>query len=345
MILTFTLFEEIGAGGLAVVRRGRRQDTGEWVALKCLHEVGNQDARHRFEREVRILESLDHSGIIKILAYNVNCERPFYAMPLMAGSLSALCGKLTWPHVRGLVHRLSHVLAYIHGRHGFHRDLKPANVLMSHSGEFFLADFGLGNVPGCTQRFTNNDCGTPGYAAPELDYLGASSASDMYSLGATLFHVITGASPGTAKSFDIRRWKSDAPQDLRDLVFTLTLPKPMDRPTAHQVFQDSQARLSANNASAARRLPSLPAPSKPALNILRKASEAVAQRAAARPAERIPALPDFLKNIAKKQRPVLGGDPPPVDMPPLPPRREKRTLLEILAGLGVIYLLVTAASA
>lgn len=225
-------------GGFADVWTALDPDSGKVVAVKVLRDFRSADARRRFEREVRILCSLRHSGIVPLLGYNLNVEQPFYVMPYMRwGCLTSWAGKLSPEHVRRVFRRLVSVLAYLHSRGTLHRDIKPDNVLVDGNGNFTVGDFGLGNDPRCTVIFTVNAVGTPGYVAPELinGWGAASQASDMYSLGATLFHLITGVHPRDAQSLDVWTIRRDVPEDLRNIVLQLSSPVPLSRPTARQL--------------------------------------------------------------------------------------------------------------
>ncbi len=238
--LNFEFRERIdgGRGGFGEVWRAIRTDTSEEVAVKVLRDATDAEARKRFEREVRILLQLDHPGIVKVIAYRLDVERPFYVMPLMKGGcLSPWAGKLHHGVVRGLLGKFADALHHIHARGGIHRDFKPDNVLIDSRGNTALADFGLGNDPRCTISMTAQAAGTPGYWAPELhEHLGrATSSSDIYSLGASIFQLLTGVHPVQASSLDPWDHNREVPEDLRNLVLLMVHRNPLRRPKAADI--------------------------------------------------------------------------------------------------------------
>lgn len=235
----YNLLEKIGDGGFADVWRAVRQDTGEEVAVKMLRDFHNPDARHRFEREVRILQGLRHRRVIRLIEANVTAPQPFYVMPLMKGGpLTRWAGQLTPQIVRGILTELADFLAYLHEQGGFHRDIKPDNLLVDAAGQFAVGDFGLGNNPRYTVKFTANAAGTWGYAAPELTRPGAqaTAAADIYSLGASLFHLLTGIHPAQFASLDPWTIRPDVPAELRNLILQMVQPDPRHRPTARWIL-------------------------------------------------------------------------------------------------------------
>jgi serine/threonine protein kinase len=226
-------------GGFGEVWRAVRRDTGDEVAVKVLRDASDLDARRRFEREVRMLLQLEHPGIMKLLGYRLDIERPFYVMPLMKGGcLTSWAGKLEHGLVRGLLRKFADALHHIHQRGGIHRDFKPDNVLVDSRGNAALADFGLGNDPRCTVSLTAHAAGTPGYWAPELhEHSGmATSASDIYSLGASIFQLLTGVHPAQATSLDPWAYNREVPEDLRNLVLRMVQRNPLRRPRAAEIM-------------------------------------------------------------------------------------------------------------
>lgn len=240
-MITYRLMERIdgGRGGFADVYRAVSSDTGREVAVKMLRDYQDLDARRRFQREVRILRSLRHSGIVSILDYNLELPQPFYVMPLMTGGcLTRWAGRLEPRVLRVLLLKLSSVLALLHSRGTLHRDVKPDNIFVDEKGNCAVGDFGLGNDPRCTMTFTLSNVGTPGYAAPELaeGWGAASAASDIYSLGATVFHLQTGVHPTKAGHLESWVLRRAVPPDLRRMVAWMMQRDPSKRPTATQVI-------------------------------------------------------------------------------------------------------------
>lgn len=237
----FTFVSWIARGGFGDVYRAVRKDTGGEIAVKVLREYGDPECVKRFEREIRTLMALNGKrGIVPILGYNLNAEPPFYAMPLMkGGTLAQHVGKLEHAVVRDLLRHFADVLQHVHERGGLHRDIKPANVLLDSKGVPAVGDFGLGNDPACTVMLTAHACGTPGYMAPELTqpFGTASTASDVYALGATAFELLTGIHPTQTESLDPWKYDKAVPKDLRTLVVRMVDPRPERRPTTADLIK------------------------------------------------------------------------------------------------------------
>jgi serine/threonine-protein kinase len=276
----YQLHEKLGDGGFGEVFRAVRLDDGLEVAIKFLHEGSGQEERHRFEREVRLLQAHAHPHIMTVLDHDLSAARPFYVMPLMTGGpLTRWAGKLSDAALRGVVRTLVDVVATLHVAGGIHRDLKPDNIFVDGQGHLAVGDFGLGNNPACTVMLTMHAAGTPGYAAPELWQPGgqASAAADIFSLGATLFHLITGVRPQIGTYLDPRTLVPGVSDDLRDLVLQMVQRDPQRRPTATALcellglpvprasaaLQAAVAALLAAGVAAAPLLKSVPTPARP----------------------------------------------------------------------------------
>lgn len=234
----FLLGQKISEGGFGDVYSAQRIGTGETVAIKVLRDYMNADALRRFQREVVVLQTLGIVGIIEILDYNLHTTPPFFVMPYMSGgTLATWAGKLPIANILGIARWLTNMVAQLHRKNQIHRDIKPDNILVDGRGQLKVADFGLGNDPRFTMIFTGHGVGTPGYAAPEVARDGQipTRESDIYSLGATLFHLLTGQHPRLARSLDVWAHNRSIPQSLRDLVQEMLHPNPVQRPAAWQL--------------------------------------------------------------------------------------------------------------
>jgi serine/threonine protein kinase len=237
---SYRLINLIGNGGFAEVWRAVLDGTNEEYAIKLLRDFTNPDARHRFEREVRIIQGLKHPRVIRLVEANVAAEQPFYVMPLMrGGALTAWAGRLPPEGICAILTDLLDFLVYLHAEGGIHRDIKPDNLLVDAAGTFAVGDFGLGNNPRHTVMMTAHAVGTWGYVAPELNLPNAtaSAAADVYSLGATIFHLLTGIHPKDAHSLDPWSVRSDIPARLRGYVVMMVQSDPKHRPTARQLCE------------------------------------------------------------------------------------------------------------
>jgi serine/threonine protein kinase len=233
-----------GRGGFGEVYRAVRVSDGLEVAIKMLREAANASARAAFRREVELLRQFRHPHIVALLDSNLEAARPFYVMPLMRGGcLTPWAGRLPESNVRTAFAEIVDGVVHMHACGALHRDLKLDNVFVSASGHCAVGDLGLGNRPGCTMILTVAAIGTPGYMAPEIraGSARASKTSDIYSLGALLFHLITGVHPNDATTLDPREYRTNIAADLRSLVLEMTNLEPTGRPTAGIVLSRLRA--------------------------------------------------------------------------------------------------------
>ena len=204
------LIEQIGHGGMGVVWRARALAPVREVALKMMKGEGDEtgEFRARFELEARALAVLDHPAILPLYDYGEDDGCAWFTMKLASGGNLAMrrdkyIGQ--WRMTAELVSKLAKALQYAHDRGVLHRDMKPANVLFDDKGEAYIADFGLAKLVGESSVLEGSMAvlGTPAYLSPEIaaaDARAATTASDVYGLGATFYELLTGNPPYVAKS-------------------------------------------------------------------------------------------------------------------------------------------------
>ena len=190
----YILISLLGTGGMAEVWKAWDRSIGRWVAVKYL-KVGVGHPTQRIEREGRMAGQLSHPSIISIFERGFHNGRAYLVMPFVDGAPPKMplppreAARLTLDVARALVH--AHEMGVIH------RDVKPANILVEAGGRVVLADFGLAILDDtATSRWAMS--GTPEYASPEQirgDPLDV--RTDIYSLGATLYHMLAGRPPYT----------------------------------------------------------------------------------------------------------------------------------------------------
>jgi serine/threonine-protein kinase len=204
MVAGYTIEAVIGRGGMGTVYRARNPSLPRSDALKVLSSELSQDAhfRARFEREAELAATLDHPNIVTVYSRGETDGQLWIAMQYVAGSdvdkeLSQ--GRMSPQRAVFIIGEVAKALNYAHRRHLLHRDVKPANFLLAPNDErVFLADFGiaraLDEVVGLTQ--TGMVMASIAYASPEsLTGEPADHRSDIYSLGCSLYRMLTGRSP------------------------------------------------------------------------------------------------------------------------------------------------------
>lgn len=192
----YRLDEQIGSGAMGIVWRATDLELGRVVALKQSQDGDNGQIR----REARIGAGLHHANVITVFDTVVDDARRWLVMEYMPSrNLSSILdetGPLPPATVARIGAQLANALAAMHELDMVHRDVKPGNVLVSDKGVAKLTDLGIARWADVTATGGSQMVGTPGYLAPEVvDGHEATSASDVYSLGATLFAAIEGISP------------------------------------------------------------------------------------------------------------------------------------------------------
>ncbi|MBI5368045.1 MAG: protein kinase [Planctomycetes bacterium] len=206
----YELLAPLGEGGMGVVYRARQPELDRQVALKVMRARGGEDEAsiHRFIREAQAAARLHHPGILPIFDVGRAGALHYYSMELVDGeTLEDLAARERPTPRRALeiVGQVARALAHAHAQGVIHRDVKPQNILMARDGRALVADFGLAKDLSRESVLTQEGTtlGTPAYMAPEqaLGKLGQiDGKSDVYSLGAVLYRLLTGAPPFTGKT-------------------------------------------------------------------------------------------------------------------------------------------------
>ncbi|MEV0548545.1 serine/threonine-protein kinase [Nocardia salmonicida] len=195
----------LGRGGMGTVYLAAHPRLPRQVALKLLNRelYADDEVRGRFEREADVSAHLDHPGIVSVLDRGIEDGLMWISMQYVDGrDASAFRGEPLAPaRAVGIVSQTAEALDYAHDRGVLHRDVKPANILLgpSRSGDrVLLTDFGIARLRGDARQLTRTGAflATLAYASPEqLSGAPVDHRSDQYSLGCTLFTLLTGESP------------------------------------------------------------------------------------------------------------------------------------------------------
>jgi eukaryotic-like serine/threonine-protein kinase len=261
----FRIIRELGRGGMGVVYEAVQESLGRNVALKVVHQVQLDPRRlQRFQREAQAVARLHHTNIVPIFAVGEHEGLAYYAMQYIRGrGLDALLAD--WRRdaaprgddCRRFVARIgiqgAEALQYAHEQGILHRDVKPANLLIDEHQSVWITDFGLAKLVGHDDLTRTGDViGTLRYIAPEALRGQTGPQSDIYSLGLTLYELITLNAPfGDVSPSELLRQVSEGqptrprrldptiPRDLETIILKATAPEPGHRyPTAGALADD-----------------------------------------------------------------------------------------------------------
>ena len=264
----FLLERELGRGGMGGVYMGRDKMLDRPVAVKVMLKEYGADAEfvEKFKREAQAAAKLIHPNIAQIYSYGIADGMPYIAMELVAGgSLDKLMqnsgSSIDIPRVMKICEQVAQALRCAADQGLVHGDVKPENVLLDANGNAKLVDFGLAAM----QKDTNEIWGTPYYIAPEkvkkepVDY-----RADMYSLGGTIYHALTGVAPfegDDAAAVVRKRFEGDPvpPSKLRPdispqidaLVLKMLALNPADRFPSFEALLQEYSRVMATGLTAA----------------------------------------------------------------------------------------------
>ncbi len=249
---------QLGFGGMCQVFLAT-DPGGREVALKVLSfpERGGVDEQ-RFEREGRLLQSLDHPNIVGIVGQGVDegSGRTYLALELVPGrdlrAILADCpgGKLSPPDACYVLEKIARALAAVHALGIIHRDVKPANVLVTPDGHVKVTDFGIALAQGGTRLTQPHEVvGTAQFIAPEaLETNQYTPAADVYALGSLAFRALSGRDLFEHESVvrvaqahveeeppSLLDVEPDVPADLAALVSSMLRKEPEERPSAAEV--------------------------------------------------------------------------------------------------------------
>ncbi|MEQ1903568.1 MAG: serine/threonine-protein kinase [Pirellulaceae bacterium] len=254
----YEILSVLGRGGMGTVFKARHETTGEIVAVKALSNSASDEThfRQRFESEIQALLKLNHPNIVRILSFGQEKGTLFFAMELVEGKslfhLQREVKKFDWREVLRIARDVASALRHAHDRGIIHRDMKPGNLIRSNSGWLKVADFGIAKSFGASNDTRDNVIGTLDFMSPEQAAgKPVTVRSDLYSLGAVLYTLLSGQPPFAGNSIEeslrnltrvpaqpIRERVPNVPEELEMLIAELLEKKPESRtPTAFALLR------------------------------------------------------------------------------------------------------------
>ncbi|MBM4042632.1 MAG: serine/threonine protein kinase, partial [Planctomycetes bacterium] len=329
----YEVTELLGRGGMAAVYRATQTSLDRPCAVKVLPKALAKDEGFaaRFQREARSAAAIAHTNIIQIYDVGQHEDYQYIAMELVEGESLADAlrrdGPLPAARALGCMKQVAAALAAAHAKGIVHRDIKPSNILVTPQGVAKVADFGLakrmGGDTGVTR--TGQVIGTALYLPPELAQGRAADArSDLYSLGATFYHLVSGTPPFEAASLAEMLAKQaeeepaplgevapSAPPGLCQVIHRLLRKKPEERYQDAEELLDALSRVERGLGVA----PAAPAPAPPPTAVI----PTIAPPPPAAPAESVPDIAPPPAVVSAGAVPDIAPAPEPA--PARPPRR------------------------
>ncbi len=256
----YELLRLLGRGGFSEVWLAKDNMTSIQVALK-IYAPGtglDNEGITLFTQEFSLVFDFNHSNLLKPTHYDCFERMPFLVLPYCeSGSTSRLIKNVTEKDAWTFLRDVSCGLDFLHSMSPpvIHQDIKPDNVLISGSGRFMITDFGISTRIRSTLRksiIASTSGGTLAYMAPERFSENPTPimASDIYSLGVTMYEILTGEMPFGEHGGLLQKNGADIPQInedyskvLKDLIYQCLSAEPWARPTARQINKYAQLAL------------------------------------------------------------------------------------------------------
>ncbi|QIX53926.1 serine/threonine-protein kinase PknD [Rhodococcus sp. DMU1] len=354
----YTIERVLGVGGMGAVYLARDPHLPRYTALKLLDRSLTTDDsfRARFELEADHAARLEHPNIVSVFDRGQEAGQHWIAMQYIAGTDAAVAlrdGPMDPPRAVHIIAETAKALDYAHEKGVLHRDVKPANILLGPSGarqpeRVLLTDFGIAKALDATQHLTKTGSlvATLQYSAPEVfQGIPLDPRADVYSLGCTVFCLLTGRPPFTGSTQEVMRGHLDAPVP-RITAVRGDLPQSIDEIVSAALAKRREDRLPSCHAlSAGVQLSLSTMPStQTAQQVLRQRQrQRQTQTQTAADVHRAPDTLTSRHRTSHRRRQPL--PPPPPQPPPavgVPPQRKRA---RVLLPLALLALLVVGAAA
>ncbi|MFM2012606.1 MAG: Serine/threonine-protein kinase PrkC, partial [Planctomycetota bacterium] len=261
----YEVIHEIARGGMGVVFKARQKKLNRLVAIKMIlsGELASDEAVSRFFAEAQAAATLDHPGIVPVYEIGQHDGQHYFSMGYVEGKSLAdrvAKGPLPPKEAAEITRKIAEAIAYAHDKGVIHRDLKPANVLMDANGEPKVTDFGLARIQDQSSGMTRTGAvmGTPSYMPPEQaagKTTEVGPLSDVYSLGALLYCLLTGRPPFQAATpldtlmqviekepVSVQSLNAGVPKDLETICQKCLQKESSKRYASAQAFADDLGR-------------------------------------------------------------------------------------------------------
>ncbi|MGB1815662.1 MAG: serine/threonine protein kinase, partial [Rubripirellula sp.] len=246
----YRIGKPLGRGGMGTVFAAVHEKTKQPVAVKLISDnvADESKFRRRFDAEIKSLQCLSHSGIVRIYGFGEEEGHLFYSMELVRGeSLQKVIKRekrLEWQTTIDIAIQICGALKHAHDIGVIHRDLKPANLVVDENWQVKLVDFGIAKIFGDSNTVAGSLLGTADYMAPEqATSEGITQRTDLYALGSVMYAMLAGRAPFTGKTVTqvinalqrdrpvpVDLIRPDVPPELVELIDELLEKSPEDRP-------------------------------------------------------------------------------------------------------------------